>query len=77
MRYVIKCNDYVLHDSRSQTLKLSIPKLNLELNKNVTFTFTIYNNHPYYEKINKLKSVISVYQDNKILFKGIYRVTIS
>lgn len=70
MRYVIKCDDYVLHDSRSQTLKLSSPKLNLELNKNGTLTFTIYNNHPYYEKINKLKSVISVYQDNKILFKG-------
>ncbi len=70
MRYIIKCDDYVLHDSKSQILKLGNPKLNLELNKNGTLTFTIYNNHPYYEKISKLKSIISVYQDNKILFKG-------
>lgn len=70
MRYIIKCDDYVLHDSKNQILKVGNPKLNLELNKNGTLTFTIYNNHPYYEKISKLKSIISVYQDNKILFKG-------
>lgn len=70
MKYVIKCDDYVLHDSQNQILKVSNPKLSLELNKNGTLTFTMYNNHPYYDKINKLRSVISVYQDNKILFKG-------
>ena len=70
IKYVIKCDDYVLHDSQSQSLKLGSPKLNLELNKNGTLTFTIYNNHPYYNKINKLKSIIGIYQDNKILFKG-------
>lgn len=70
MKYVIKCDDYVLHDSQNQILKVGNPKLSLELNKNGTLTFTIYNNHPYYEKISKLKSIISVYQDNKIMFKG-------
>lgn len=49
---------------------MSSPKLNLELNKNGTLTFTINENHPYYSNINKLKSIISVYQDNKIPFKG-------
>lgn len=53
IKYTIKCDDYVLHDSQSQSLRLSSPKLNLELNKNGTLTFTIYNNHPYYNKINK------------------------
>ncbi len=70
MRYIIKCDDYVLHDSKNQILKVGNPKLNLELNKNGTLTFTIHNNHPYFDKINKLRSIISVYQDNKILFKG-------
>lgn len=70
MKYVIKCDDYVLHDSQNQILKVGNPKLSLELNKNGTLTFTIHNNHPYYDKINKLRSVISVYQDNKIMFKG-------
>ncbi len=70
MRYIIKCDDYILHDSKNQILKVGNPKLTLELNKNGTLTFTIYNNHPYFEKINKLKSIISVYQDNVIIFKG-------
>ncbi len=70
MRYVIKCDNYILHDSQNQTLRINSPKLNLELNKNGTLTFTVLNNHPYYSNINKLKSIISVYQDNKILFKG-------
>ena len=70
MRYIIKCDDCILHDSKNQILKVGNPKLTLELNKNGTLTFTIYNNHPYFEKINKLKSIISVYQDNVIIFKG-------
>lgn len=70
MRYVIKCDDYVLHDSQNRVLKVGNPKLHLELNKNGTLFFTIHNNHPYYGRINKLKSIINVYQDNRIIFRG-------
>lgn len=68
--YVIKCDDYVLSDPRFKNLFVSNPKLNLEVNKNGSLDFTIYPNHPYYDKLKRLKSIITVYQDNIIIFKG-------
>jgi hypothetical protein len=70
MTYTILCDGYILHDSRNPTLRLVQPKLNLELNKNGTLTFTIYDSHPYYDNISKLKSIITVYQGTTIVFKG-------
>lgn len=70
MTYTILCDSYILHDSRNPILRLGQPKLNLELNKNGTLTFTIYNNHPYYNNLNKLKSLITVIQGNTVIFKG-------
>lgn len=70
MRYIIKCDEFILHDTKSPDFKLGSPKLTLELNKNGTLKFTIFNNHPYFSKLNKLKSIITVYQDNKPIFKG-------
>ena len=68
--YVIKCDDYVLSDPRLKNLFVSNPKLNLEVNKNGSLDFTIYSDHPYYDKLKRLKSIITVYQDNIIIFKG-------
>lgn len=70
MIFTIKCDDYVLHDSRNRTLFVTQPQLSLELNKNGSLTFTIHENHPYYNNLVKLKSIITVYQDNGIIFKG-------
>lgn len=70
MTYTILCDEYILHDSRNPTLRVGQPKLNLELNKNGTLTFIIYNNHPYYDSMIKLKSIITVYQDTAVIFKG-------
>lgn len=70
MIFTIKCDDYVLHDSRNRTLFVTQPQLALELNKNGSLTFTIHENHPYYNNLVKLKSIITVYQDNGIIFKG-------
>ena len=70
MNYTILCDDYILHDSGSEILKVGKPKLDLELNKNGVLSFTIYHNHPYYNNLKKLKSLIQVLQDGKIIFKG-------
>ena len=70
MTYTILCDEYILHDSRNPTLRLVQPKLSLELHKNGTLTFTIYSNHPYYNNITKLKSLITVYQGTTVIFKG-------
>lgn len=68
--FTIKCDNYIIHDLRHEDLYVVNPKLNLEVNKNGTLTFKMYPSHPYYDKLYKLKSVISVYQDNNVIFKG-------
>lgn len=75
--YQIKCDDYILFDLREDELTVSNPKLKLETNKVGELTFTIYSDHPYFDKIQKLKSIIRVYQFNKsvdidgrVIFKG-------
>lgn len=68
--YIIKCDDYILHDPRYESLYVTNPKLDLEVNKNGTASFKTYPSHPYYDQLKKLKSVISIYQDNNVIFKG-------
>lgn len=70
MTYTILCDEYILHDSRNPILRVGQPKLNLELNKNGTLTFVIYDSHPYYDNLHKLTSVVTVYQGTNIIFKG-------
>lgn len=77
--YQIKCDDYILFDLRDEAGELIVnnPKLKLETNKVGELTFTIYDTHPHFDKIQKLKSIIRVYQfqkgidiDGKLIFKG-------
>ena len=46
------------------------PKLIKEVNALEQLTFKIYPNHPNYSQLKIKESVIKVYQDNKIIFKG-------
>lgn len=79
--YQIKCTtdgiDYILFDLRDDDLTVSNPKLKLETNKVGELAFTIYDTHPYFDKVKKLKSIIRVYQfkispaiDGRVIFKG-------
>lgn len=75
--YQIKCDDYILFDLRDDEYIVGNPKLKLETNKVGELTFTIYDDHPYFDKIKKLKSIIRVYQfrqgvsiDGRLIFKG-------
>lgn len=68
--YRVYCDDYLIYDTRLSQLNLINPSLELELNKTGSFTFTIYPSHPYFEKLKKLKSIIKVYQDDYLIFKG-------
>ena len=68
--YQIKCDNYILHDSRVDGLKVISPKCELEVNKTGSLTFQILPNHPYYNNIHKHTSEITLYQDDNILFVG-------
>lgn len=68
--YRVYCDGYLLYHTKLENLKIFDPSLELELNKTGSFNFTIYPDHPYFGLIRKLKSIITVYQDSFLLFRG-------
>lgn len=68
--YQIRCDGDILHDNREDTLTVYNPKLNLEVNKAGGLSFTIYDSHPYFKSIQKLKSIVEVFKNGKVIFKG-------
>lgn len=70
MAYHINCDGYILHDTRDDDLIVSSPKVNLEVNTVCEGSFTIHQNHPYYGKLKKLKSVFEVSDDVGVIFRG-------
>lgn len=68
--YRVYCDGALLYHSKLESLKIFNPSLELELNKTGSFTFTVYPDHPYYGRIQKLKSLITVYQGDYLLFRG-------
>lgn len=68
--FTIKADDLTLWSPIDEKLKLVSPTLNLEVNKTGSLSFTIYPDHPYYDRLVKMKTIISVYQENRTLFKG-------
>lgn len=68
--YRVYCDGKLLYHSNLESLKIFSASLDLELNKTGSFTFTIQQDHPRYDLIRKLKSIITVYQDDYLLFRG-------
>ena len=70
MKWKAYCDGALFFHSNIEKLSIINPKLTLGLNKTGSFTFTIYPSNPQYNSLKKLKSIIEVYQDNKLIFKG-------
>ncbi|MDO4377979.1 MAG: phage tail protein [Erysipelotrichia bacterium] len=70
MIYKILLNGDIIHDIHIDKLKIFNPKVNLEQNKIGSFEFTIYSNHPFYNAVKELTSILTVYQNDTIIFKG-------
>ena len=68
--YKVYCDSFLLHDDHLKSLKIYDPKLSLELNKTGQFEFTIYSDHPYFSSLKRLKSIIRVFQDDFLMFRG-------
>lgn len=68
--YRVYSDGLLLYHSKLESLKIFNPSVELELNKTGSFEFTIYPDHPYYGLIQKLKSIITIYQDDYLLFRG-------
>lgn len=68
--YRVYCDGFLLYHSNLENLQIYSPSLELEANKTGSFEFQIYPDHPRYGLIKKLKSIITVYQDDYLLFRG-------
>lgn len=68
--YKILCDGNLIYDSMIEDFKISKGVITKELNKSGSFVFTIYSNHPYYNDIDKMKSVITVLKNDSIIFRG-------
>lgn len=61
---------YTLYDPRSPDLKLISPTCKMAVNKAGLLTFSVPLTHPYTDKIAKLDTVVTLWQDDAILFRG-------
>lgn len=68
--YHVYCDNYLLYDDQLEGYKIFNPKVELELNKISQFEFTIYGTHPSFNVLQRLKSIIQVFQDGHLLFRG-------
>ena len=68
--YQVYCDSFLLYNDQLEGYQIFNPKVELELNKTGQFEFTIYNDHPYFDRLKRLKSIITVYQDGFLLFRG-------
>ena len=68
--YKVLCDGKMLHNDELQSLRIIGGKLDLELGKTGAFEFTIYPNHPYYDAVNPVLSIIEVYRNELSIFRG-------
>lgn len=68
--YLVTIDNNILHDPRIKDYQILNPVLNLEVNKTHSFNFTIYPNNPMFNTIDRLKSIIEVYDDGELIFRG-------
>lgn len=68
--YQIKCDNYILYDPRDEELIVTNPKCKLQVNTVGEASFTIYESHPFYAYLKKLKSIFEILQDGDVIFRG-------
>ena len=68
--YRVYCDGLLLYHSKLENLQIFNPSVELELNKTGSYVFTIYPDHPYFSLVKKLKSIITVFQDDYMIFRG-------
>ena len=68
--YKIFADDTLIYDSTLDDYKIIKGSISLEVNKSGSFSFSIYPDHFYYDNFVRLKTVITVYKSDKIVFRG-------
>lgn len=68
--YRILSDGYTVYDPRLPDNAILSGKLNLEVNKAGSLEFTIPERNPHYGMIALMKSIVTVYDDDKLIFRG-------
>lgn len=68
--YQVFIDDRLMHSDDIPDLTIYNPIVTLEQNAISKFTFEIQNTHPYYNAISKMKSLVEVYQEGDLIFRG-------
>lgn len=70
--YKLKADGVVFYDPSSDDMSLQVqnPKASFELNKAGSLTFTVLPGNVLYNGLHKLKTVITLEQDDEIIFRG-------
>lgn len=68
--YKIYADDELIFDSTLEDYKLGKGQITKETDKSGSFVFTIYPDHPYYGRFAKMRTVITVYKSDRLVFRG-------
>ena len=68
--YTVYADSTCLYNPTIADLAIYNTKVDLELNKSGSFSFSISPTNPYINSIVKLKTVITVYEDKDVIFRG-------
>ena len=68
--YRILSDGYTVYDPRLPDNTIISGKLTLEVNKAGSLTFTIPESNPHYGMIALMKSIVTVYDDDTLIFRG-------
>jgi len=68
--FTIRADDKLLYDPKVEELAITYAVLNQEYNEASNFEFTLYPDHPFYDKVDKLNTHIEVYKGARRIFGG-------
>ena len=68
--YTVYADENNIYNPTIESLEITNTKLELELNKVGSFSFTIPPTNPYINQIIKMKTLINVYEDSDLIFRG-------
>ncbi len=68
--YRLYINDKLAWKSTSDTLRIFDAQIDIGLNKAGSCNFTLYPEHPMYDRLEILNTFVTVYQDDNIIFYG-------
>ena len=68
--YKVFCDGYPLLDLRDNDLILVNPKVKLAVNKVGEASFTMYKNHPHYDKLKRSRSIFEIADEIGVIFRG-------